>query len=112
MTTETTPCAVIYVRASSGPQGSASLERQEAVCRAYAHAHGWTVLGAWRDADPAADRHTRPGLAGLRHAVRAGSVGVVLCYTLDRLSRDPEDITILTGEFQQAGARLDVAAEQ
>ena len=68
--------AAIYVRVSTtGQEDNASLDTQEAACRAYAAAHGYRVVGVYRDVHTGMELHQRPRLGELRGAVRRRAGG-------------------------------------
>src|SRR4051812_27817119 len=94
--------AAIYVRVSTKGQEDegTSLVSQEAACRAYAAARGYTVAEAhvYREVHTGAELWERPQLTALRQAVRAGEVGAIVAYALDRLSREQGHIYILDDE--------------
>jgi site-specific DNA recombinase len=99
--------AAIYVRVSSAgqEQDGTNLDTQEAACRAYAHQHGCSVADAhvFREVYSGADLHERPRLGELRRAAREGEVQAVICYAVDRLSRNQAHLYIIAEEFEQAG---------
>lgn len=85
--------AAIYGRAASltqagdDPQPVTSVEDQIALCRSFAEAHGWDVVGVYRDAP-----HTGNwGGEGLIQAMRDATEGlfeVLLVRDVARLGRD------------------------
>jgi site-specific DNA recombinase len=83
--------AVLYTRVSTGKQAESGLglEAQLAKCRAHAEAHGYTVVGEFRD-EAISGKDTieaRPELQkALQHAARNEDV-VFVSYSLSRLSR-------------------------
>jgi hypothetical protein len=84
--------AVIYARYSSDLQREASIEDQFALCRHYADAQGWSVLGQYADRAASGSTKFRPGYQDLLAAARRREFDVVLAEALDRLSRDQEDV--------------------
>ena len=107
------PRAAIYVRTATQGQMPADdpLTRQERACRAYAAAQGYTVedRDVYRDVAAGLALEGRPGLDALRAAVRGGAVTCVVAETPDRLSRDPQQVTRLVREVEQAGAHVGYA---
>jgi DNA invertase Pin-like site-specific DNA recombinase len=108
--------AAVYVRVSTSEQGDpglngGSLESQEARARALCQARGLDVARVYVDAGASGGTLERPGLAGLRAAVAAGEVAVVVVYAVDRLSRRQADTLALLEEFEQAGAGLAAASQ-
>jgi len=57
--------AVIYARYSSDLQRAASIEDQIEVCRRYAEAQGWTIIGTYKDAVISGASRFRPGFQKL-----------------------------------------------
>ena len=57
--------AVIYARYSSDLQREASIDDQLEVCRRYAAAQGWTVVGTYTDAALSGASRFRPGFQKL-----------------------------------------------
>jgi len=106
-----TRCA-IYTRVSDQKQedDGTSLESQMERCRAYAADRGWTVVREWQEVWSGFDRR-RPKLDAVRDTIRAGSVDILLCYALDRLSRNQTDMAILADECDEAGVDLDFVTE-
>lgn len=102
----------IYSRVSTDGQEKegTSLETQESACLGHAGAAGWQVVAQERDAVSGASLD-RPGLARVRELVRSRQVDVVLCYAVDRLSRDQNHIGILFDEAKSMGVRLEFVTE-
>jgi site-specific DNA recombinase len=107
--------AAICVRVSTAGQGEdgTSLKTQEAACRRCAAEHGYCVDEAhiYREIFSGALLHERPGLSTLRAAARAGGFDVVICYAVDRLSRNQVHIAILLDDLQTAGVGLEFVTE-
>lgn len=105
--------AAIYVRVSTEAQTeeTGSLESQEAACRALCAARGYDVAQLYVDAGQSGGSVDRPALTELRAAVADGSVGVVVVYALDRLSRSQRDTLTLLEEFEHHGAGLAAASQ-
>ena len=57
--------AVIYARYSSDLQREASIEDQIEVCRRYAEAQGWSIVGTYKDAAISGASRFRPGFQKL-----------------------------------------------
>jgi site-specific DNA recombinase len=96
--------ALIYARYSTTLQSDASIEDQVRICRERAESEGWAVAGTFSDAAISGGVRDRPGLNGLLAAVRAGDV--VVAESVDRLSRDQEDIAAIAKRVRFAGARI------
>lgn len=106
------PRAAIYTRVSTERQDrdGTSPETQEADCRAYAEARGYDVVAVLHDAASGASLE-RPRMAALRELLEARAVDVVLARTVDRLTRDQDDMGILYREVRAAGAVVECATQ-
>lgn len=83
----------IYARFSSDLQDRRSIVDQAAACRERAIRERWNVVAVFTDAAiSGASMANRPGLLDLMRAAEAAAFDAVLCESLDRLSRDMEDI--------------------
>ena len=83
----------IYARFSSDLQDLRSITDQIALCRERAQNEGWSIVAEYTDAAiSGAAIHNRPGLLEMMKAAEAGAFEIVLTESLDRLSRDLEDI--------------------
>jgi site-specific DNA recombinase len=87
--------AILYARYSTELQSSLSIEDQLRVCSAYAERQGWTVAGQHCDAAISGAVRDRPGLNALLAALDRGDAAVIVAESLDRLSRDQEDIAAI-----------------
>lgn len=107
------PTALIYARVSTDRQSEegSSLSTQEARCRAYCAEKGYAVSGIFLDAYTASEWRERPQLRHLLDVLALGGVDVVVCYALDRLSRNQTAIAVLVDLFEQHGARLELVTE-
>lgn len=84
---ELTP-VVVYARYSTLLQDSRSIDDQERRCRAYAAAHGMTVVDVYSDAAESGSHIERAGMQRLLAAARRREFRGVLVDDLSRLSRD------------------------
>jgi site-specific DNA recombinase len=109
------PRAAIYCRVSSKGQelDGTSLETQESACTKYAADHGYALDEGriYREIHTGADLHERRRLAALRSAVRDELVDVVVCYSVDRLTRNQAHLYIVAEELEDVGARLEFVTE-
>ena len=106
--------AAIYCRVSStGQEDNSSLETQEVACRAYAAEHGYVVVEShvYREVYSGAELWDRPKLSALRAAGRERAVNVVVCYAIDRLSRDPVHLGVIVSEADHAGTAVEFVTE-
>lgn len=107
--------AAIYVRISDdrladpespGQKAGLGVKRQEKACRALAEQRGWDVVEVFTDNDvSAASGKPRPAYLRLLTAIRAGQVGAVIVWDLDRLHRRPIELE----EFMRAADERSVA---
>lgn len=104
---------LIYARVSTLNQAEegTSLGTQLAACRAYCQEHGYQILGEYQDVMSGAVYRERPALSELRQRVRSRDVDVVVCYALDRLSRDQLHLAVMLEEIEHHGARLELVTE-
>ncbi|MCM5693392.1 recombinase family protein [Sinorhizobium meliloti] len=84
--------AALYARYSSDNQRDASIEDQLRLCRARAEREGWTVVDSYSDRAISGASLLRPGVQELIADGLKRRFDVILTESLDRLSRDQEDI--------------------
>ena len=98
--------AVIYARYSSDKQREASIEDQVEVCRRYAAAQGWTVVGTYTDAALSGASRFRPEFQRLLGDAGKRQFEVVICEAVDRLGRRLADTADLQDRLAFHGVRL------
>src|ERR687885_1017610 len=107
--------AAVYVRVSTVGQeeDGTSLGTQEAACLAHAPTRGGAVDPAhlYREVHTGTELWERPQLQRLREAIRRREVDVVICYAIDRLSRDPVHLGVLISEAEHAGVQVEFVTE-
>ncbi len=107
--------AAIYCRVSTAGQEEegTSLATQEARCRQYAIEHGYVVdeVHVYREVHTGTELWERPQLTMLRAAMRAGAVGVIIAYAIDRLSRDPVHLGVVLSEAEYVGVVVQFVTE-
>jgi DNA invertase Pin-like site-specific DNA recombinase len=101
--------ALVYARYSTSLQSGASIEDQVRICRERADREGWDVAGVFDDAAISGSVRQRPGLNALLRELAAGDV--VLSESIDRLSRDLEDMAAIFKRVRFFGARIVTLAE-
>src|SRR5580765_1890468 len=84
--------AALYARYSSDNQRDASIEDQLRLCRAKAEREGWTVVDSYSDRAISGASLLRPGVQELIADGLKRRFDIILTESLDRLSRDQEDI--------------------
>ena len=90
-----------YVRVSTENQlENYSIEEQTQRLRAYCAAKDWAILNIYTDGGYSGGNTDRPALKQMLSDIRAGAVGAVVVYKLDRLSRSQKDtLTLIEDEF-------------
>ncbi len=82
-------------RYSTERQNEVSIETQVDLCREFAEQKGWTTAEVFTDfAVSGTSYKSRPGIQALIRRVEAGGVDVILCVTVDRISRDSNTPTV------------------
>ncbi len=96
-------CA-IYARFSTDKQNERSVDDQVNLCAERANREGWTVDEVFSDFAISGATRNRPGLTALLEAV--DRFDIILCESIDRLSRDQEDIAHIYKIVRYADTRL------
>lgn len=102
---------ILYARYSTTLQSRDSVEDQLRLLRQRAEREGWSIIG--EEADPAVSGtiRNRPGLIAALGAIESGAATVLLAESLDRISRDQEDLAGIFKRVRFAGARIVTLAE-
>ena len=103
--------AALYARYSSDNQRDASIEDQLRICRARAEREGWTIIDSYTDRAISGASLLRPGVQELISDALKGRFDVILAESLDRLSRDQEDIAGLYKRMRFAGVSIVTLSE-
>jgi site-specific DNA recombinase len=103
--------AALYARYSSDNQRDASIEDQLRICRARAEQEGWTVVDSYTDRAISGSSLLRPGVQELIADGLKRRFDVILTESLDRLSRDQEDIAGLYKRMRFAGVNIVTLSE-
>ena len=103
--------AALYARYSSDLQRDASIEDQLRLCRERAGREGWRVADSYSDRSVSGASLLRPGVQALMEDGQAGRFDVVLAESLDRISRDQEEIAGVYKRLTFAGARMVTLSE-
>lgn len=82
----------IYARYSSDNQREASIEDQFRLCREYAKRQGWQLVESYSDQAVSGASLLRPGIQTLLADAQSKRFNVIPAESLDRISRDQEDI--------------------
>jgi site-specific DNA recombinase len=94
----------IYTRLSLDSTGEqTATARQEAACRSFVDARGWSVAEVFEDVDLSAYRASvrRPGFETLQHRAASGAIDGVVVWKLDRLVRRPSEFERFWAACQQ-----------
>lgn len=104
--------AAIYCRVSTETQEreGTSLETQLQGCLQYCEGKGYNVAYRFSEAYSGLNLE-RPKLDELRELVRNEVIDIVVCYSLDRLTRDPGHGVIITQETEKHGVKLEAVTE-
>ena len=87
--------AVIYLRQSLDQAGDQlAIKRQREDCQRIARDRGWTVVAEYVDNSISASdkRKDRPAYNAMVEAFGRGEFGALVCYDLDRLTRQPRQL--------------------
>jgi len=103
--------AAIYARYSSSNQREASIEDQVRLCQERAAREGWTVTQVYTDHAISGASLIRPGIQALMSDAQSGKFDLVIAESLDRISRDQEDIAGLYKRFTFAGVQIITLSE-
>ncbi len=101
----------LYARYSSDNQRDASIEDQLRVCRARAEREGWTVVDSYSDRAISGASLLRPGVQELIADGLKRRFDLILTESLDRLSRDQEDIAGFYKRMRFAGVSIVTLSE-
>ena len=104
--------AATYCRVSTDNQEAegTSLQTQLEACRNYCQDKGYDVAYRFSEAYSGLSLE-RPELDQLRELVRSEAVDALVCYSLDRLSRDPVHGVILMQELEKHHVGLEAVTE-
>lgn len=101
----------IYARYSSDNQRDASIEDQLRLCRERAGREGWQIADSYSDRSVSGASLIRPGIQALLEDAQGLHFDVVLAESLDRISRDQEDIAGVFKRLTFAGIKIVTLSE-
>lgn len=106
--------AIIYARVSTDRQEEqgTSLESQVEACREFALERGLSVERVVTESHSAGVLHERPLLSEAREQIKQGLYDSIICFSVDRLSRNISHLLILIDEFQRFNTELFFVKEQ
>lgn len=87
--------AAIYLRVSLDATGEGlAVDRQRELCLSIVAARGWELVQEFKDNSVSATdaKKNRPGYNALVEALEAGRFDALVCYDLDRLTRQPRQL--------------------
>ncbi|GAS90491.1 recombinase family protein [Mycolicibacterium brisbanense] len=100
---------VFYLRISLDHTGEGlAIDRQRKECQRIARQRGWRVVGEYVDNSISASdaRKNRPGYDALVKAYEAGEFDALICYDMDRLTRQPRQMEDWLDAAEQRGLDL------
>lgn len=106
---ETPARAAIYLRISMDREmDGLAIDRQRADCLAIAETRGWEVVREYVDQSRSATDKTkrRPGYDDLVSGFEAGEFDAIICWDLDRLTRQPRQLEDWIDAAEARGLRL------
>ncbi|PTQ11334.1 resolvase [Sphingomonas oleivorans] len=101
----------LYARYSSDAQRDASIEDQLRLCRLHSERQGWQIVDSYADRAISGASLLRPGIQDLIADAQRGRFDLILTESIDRLSRDQEDIAGLYKRMRFAGVRIVTLSE-
>jgi site-specific DNA recombinase len=101
----------IYARYSSDKQREASIEDQVRLCEERAAREGWRVVKRYTDHAISGASLMRLGIQALMQDAQSGKFDLVLTESLDRISRDQEDIAGVYKRLRFAGVKIYTLSE-
>ena len=105
------PAVAIYARYSSDLQRDASIEDQIRLCTERAEKEGWKVANCYSDHGLSGASLMRPGVQMLLQDALNGKFDILMAESLDRISRDQEDIAHIHKRLNFAGIGIVTLSE-
>lgn len=103
--------AAVYARYSSDNQRDASIEDQVRLCSERAVREQWEIVQTYADFAVSGATLIRPGIQSLISDANAAKFDVILAESLDRISRDQEDVAGLFKRMAFAGIKIVTLSE-
>ena len=101
----------LYARYSSDLQRETSIDDQVRLCREFAERQGWEVINCYTDHGISGANLLRPGMQMLMQDAATGKFEIILAESLDRISRDQEDIAHVHKRLSFAGIAIHTLSE-
>lgn len=100
--------AAVYLRVSSQRQATRGygLQIQEESCQKYCNSRGYELVETYQDTKTGVNQE-RPGLQVLLSELGSRGIQVVVCYSMDRLTRDTDDWHSIREALHSRGIRLE-----
>ncbi len=100
--------AVIYLRISRDPKADGlANDRQREDCEKIAAFNGWDVVRVYEDTASASQRTvSRMGYERMRRDFGAGAFDILICWDLDRLTRQPRQLEDWIEAAEDGGLRI------
>lgn len=96
----------VYLRVSSDTQQEVNMEVQMAALRKFAKEHNFWITATYKD-HGSTKSPKRPGLSRLLQKVLRGSgVKKVLCWSIDRISRNPVEAKQISDFLNEKGVEI------
>lgn len=102
---------VVYARYSSEKQTEQSIEGQLRVCRDFAERNGHCIIKEYIDRATTGRNTKRPGFIQMIQDAAKKQFSHILCYKLDRFSRNQYDSVIFKKELEKYGVTVISATE-
>lgn len=102
---------VVYARYSSDKQTEQSIEGQLRVCRDFAERNGHCIIKEYIDRATTGRNTKRPGFIQMIQDAAKKQFSHILCYKLDRFSRNQYDSVIFKKELEKYGVTVISATE-
>lgn len=96
----------IYVRQSLDKKDSLSIEAQIEDCVTLCKRNGWNDYKVYRDKGWSAKNLDRPCFQQMNHDVLSGQIEAVVCYKIDRISRNIRDLVNLIEDYSELGVHF------
>ncbi|WP_202033818.1 recombinase family protein [Agrobacterium larrymoorei] len=98
---------LFYARYSTDRQDEQSIETQVALGREFARERGWTITETIEDrAISGTKLKSRPGIQNVLRRIKRGDIHVLLCVSVDRISRDMEHSSGILKQLRHHGVEL------
>ena len=102
-----TKTVLFYERCATAPQHEVSIETQIELGKEFIGKHGWKLVDVFTDHMGTGTTYkTRPGLRALLKRASEGGIDVVVCISMDRLSRDLAHSSEIHKELLDHGVEL------